>query len=89
MLTDWFKTEGGVKLGDTLSPTLFNIFINDPDLANDTNSLNLGIDIGGFGISILLYADEIVLLSESEQDLQKILDCVYNWSKKFKIKFNA
>ncbi len=30
-----------------------------------------------------------MLLGESEQDLQKMLDCVYNWSKKFKIKFNA
>ncbi len=30
-----------------------------------------------------------MLLGESEQDLQKMLDCVYNGSKKFKIKFNA
>ncbi len=79
--------ESGVKQADTLSPTLFNIFIND--LANNVNSLNLGIDIGGFRISILLYADDIVLLGESEHDLQKMLDCVYNWSKTFKIKFNA
>ncbi len=86
MLTDWFKTESEVKQGDTLSPTLFDIFIND--LANDVNSLNLGIDIGGFRISIL-YADGIVLLGESEQDLQKILDCEYNWNKKFKVKFNT
>ncbi len=52
MLTDWFKMERSVKQGDTLSPTLFNIFIND--LANYANSLNLGIDIGGFRISILI-----------------------------------
>ena len=87
MLTDWFETQNGVKQGDTLSPTLFNIFIND--LVNDVNALNLGIDIDGCRISILLYADDIVLLSQSEKDLQKMLDCVYNWSKKFKIRFNA
>ncbi len=52
-------------------------------------SLEDGIDIRGFRISILLYADTIVLLGESEQDLQKLIYCVYNWSKKFKIKFNA
>ncbi len=46
---------------------------------------NLGIDIGGFRISILLYADDIVVLGESEHDLQKMLDCVYNWSKNSKL----
>ncbi len=30
-----------------------------------------------------------MLLGESQQDLQKMLYCVYNWSKKFKIKFNV
>lgn len=87
MLTDWFKTDSGVKQGDTLSPTLFNIFIND--LVTDVKSLNLGIDIDGCKVSILLYADDIVLIAESESDLQKMLDCVYNWSQKFKIRFNA
>ncbi len=64
MLIGWFKMESGVKQGDKLSPIWFNISING--LANDVKSLNLGIDIGGFGISILLYADDIVLLGESE-----------------------
>ncbi len=54
-----------------ISPTLFHIFINN--LANDVNSLNLNIDIAGLRISILLYADDIVLLGESEPDLQKML----------------
>ncbi len=28
-VTDWFPTESGVWYGDSLSPTLFAIFIND------------------------------------------------------------
>ncbi len=39
MLTDWFQTYIGVIQGDTRSPTLFNIFIND--LFDDVNFLNL------------------------------------------------
>ncbi len=87
MLTDWFQTYCGLIQGDTLSPTLFNIFIND--LVDDVNSLNLGVFIDGHRISILLYADDIVLLGETEKDLQKMLDSVYKWSKKYKIKFNV
>ncbi len=62
MLTDWFQTYSSVIQGDTLSPTLFNIIIND--LVDDVNYLNLGVTIDGHRISILLYADDILLLGE-------------------------
>ena len=87
MLTDWFDTKYGVKQGDTLSPTMFNIYIND--IVPEVKSVNEGINFNGTNICILLYADDIVLLSENEEGLQKMLDKVYEWSKKWRIKFNA
>ncbi len=74
MLTDWFQTHSGVIQGNTLSLTLFNIFIND--LVDDGNSLNLDVTTDGHRISILLYADDIVLIVETEKGLQKIVDCL-------------
>ena len=59
-LTDWFNVDSGVRQGDSLSPTLFSLFLND--LANDTKELDAGIMIAGLCLSILLYADDIVLL---------------------------
>ncbi len=56
MLTEWF---------DTLSPTIFGIFIND--IIDDVKSVNIGINIDGINVCILLYADDIVLLSEKIQ----------------------
>ncbi len=35
--------------------------------------------MGGEIIAILLYADDIVLLAESQQDLQCLLDVLHQW----------
>ena len=67
VLTDWFPTESGLKQGDNLSPTLWNIFLND--LVKEINDLNIGISIDTLKISILLYADDMVLLAENERNL--------------------
>ena len=37
-------------------------------------ALDVGIDIDGEKLAILLYADDIVLLAENENDLQLLLD---------------
>ena len=73
-LTDWFHTSSGVRQGDTLSPTLFNVFIND--LAEYIKKLNLGIKIGDINWSILLYVDDIAVRAENEKDLQTMLNYV-------------
>ncbi len=65
--------------GDRLSPTIFGIFIND--IVNDVKSVNIVININGINVCILLlYADDIVLLSETDERLQKLLDKVYGKS---------
>ena len=84
--TDWFNVTSGVRQGDTLSPILFSLFINE--LAIGIKNLNLGIDIGGKQLSILLYADDIVLMSDSEENLQQILNFSHEWCQKWMLKVN-
>jgi hypothetical protein len=81
--TDWFDTSSGVKQGDTLSPTLFGIYIND--LVAEVNRHNLGIKLGNIKVSILLFADDIVLIAENEEKLQKMLDIVHKWCSKWRL----
>ena len=88
ILSSSFNTISGVRQGDNLSPTLFNIFIND--LSNELKTLNVGVHIGpDIMLSHLLYADDLALIAESEADLQELLNCVSSWCQKWRIRINA
>ena len=67
-LTEWFDVNCDLKQGCSLSSMLFNLYIID--LIVNIDSLDIGIDIGGEKVGILAYADGVVLLAESENDLQ-------------------
>ena len=88
LMTDWFQCTSGVRQGDNLSTTLFSIFIND--LAQDIKNLNAGIHLADYDLhlSILLYADDIVLMSDSEEKLQKMLICLNDWCCKWFMNVN-
>ena len=85
--TETFHIKSGVKQGDNPSPTLFAMYLND--LAVEVKSLNCGIDIDGRQVTILLYADDIVLLAPNESSLQIQLDAIYNWCRKWRMKVNT
>ena len=54
----------------------------------EINSQNLGVAFGNSRISILLYADDIVLFSENEMNLQKMLTIIDKWGLKWQMKVN-
>ena len=85
-LTEWFQVRQGVKQGCGLSPTLFAIYVND--LVDDINQLHCGIDVDDTHISLFLYADDIVLLSESAENMQEMLNVLHQWCDKWRLAVN-
>ena len=77
--TDWFTVKCGLKQGCPLSPVLFSFFIND--LALKLKSTNVGVVCGDEKVSILLFADDIVLIAENPNDLQVLLNILSAWCK--------
>ena len=69
IFTKWFDTTTGVRRGDTL----FNIFLNY--LITDLEQFS-GIETDDFSLSVLCYADDIVILCDSEEKLQSMLNHV-------------
>ncbi|MCU7801369.1 MAG: reverse transcriptase family protein, partial [gamma proteobacterium symbiont of Lucinoma myriamae] len=81
-LTDPFKTTCGVKQGDVLSPLLFNLYIND--IVNHMSGPSCDpVHINNTPIPILMYADDIILVSQSAHGLQnslnKLEEYCYQW----------
>ncbi len=85
-MTGWFETPQGVKQGDNLSPTCFLSYVNP--LIGVLKSTQVGVKFGPHVISILAYADGLVLLAENEHDLQLLLDTLYDWCYKWRLAIN-
>jgi len=87
--TDFVYCTFGVKQGDVCSPILFSLFINELALEimnNGRHGLTLNPDI--LELFILLFADDLVLLSETVVGLQTQLNSLYSASVRLHLKVN-
>jgi hypothetical protein len=74
--TNWFHIERGVRQGCVASPWLFNLFMDSclQDLKDQSDLLDeCGLRMEGLRVKCLLYADDLVLLASSAEELQMMV----------------
>ena len=69
--------KNGIRQGDSLSPMLFNLIM---DKIIENLPKELGYRMGNDLIHIICYADDAVLIADSEENLPYYLDLI-RWSK--------
>ncbi len=88
VLSESFPINIGLRQGCNLSPVLFNLYINDlPKL------LKLGdcdpVDLFETKINVLMFADDMLLLSKSPSGLQKTLNLLQVYCRKWQLLVNC
>ena len=85
-MSDEIKIKRGVRQGCVLSPCLFNLYTEK--IFRQIEDCK-GVTIGGLNINNLRYADDTVLLADTMEDLQAIVNKINDIGKVYSMKINA
>ena len=86
--TDWFQIGKGIRQGCILSPCLFNLYAEYIMRNAGLDETQAGIKIAGRNINHFRYADDTILMAESEEQLKSLLMKVKEESEKVGLKLN-
>ena len=86
--TNWFQIGKGVCQGCILSPCLFNFYAEYIMRNTGLEEAQAGIKIARRNINNLRYADDTILMAESEEELKSLLMKVKEESEKVGLKLN-
>jgi hypothetical protein len=83
----------GVKQGCVMSTELFKVFVND--LIERLKAANAGVTVetedegDALSVSCLMFADDLVMMAESQEDLQRLTDVLSDWCRENELEVNV
>ncbi|XP_063420573.1 uncharacterized protein LOC134705786 [Mytilus trossulus] len=85
--SDYFTNEVGLMQGEVLSPIFFSMYVNDCEMAF-INSDSIPYEMKELNLFLLMYADDMVIFSETVSGLQTLLDTLYDYTSKWSLSVN-
>ena len=86
-LTQHYSTTAGIKQGNSPSPVLFNIFIDD--VCNIFDPITCGaVSLGDTYFDTLIYADDLLILSNNSKGLQNAINKLHSYCSKWALEVN-
>ena len=81
----WTEIQRGVRQGCVLSPDLFSLY--SQAVVDELETME-GINIGGTNINNIRYADDTVLIADTEEKLQGLVDNLNEGCNRYGLKIN-
>jgi len=85
--TEWVELGRGVRQGCCLSPTLFNLYIEE--MMRNVMQEEDGISVGGRRINCIRFADDMVLMADNMQALQRLITILEKGMEPYGMRINA
>ena len=85
--SSWFCPTNGVKQGGVLSPTLFAIYIDG--MLNLLENSKSGCYVGNKYCGVIGYADDVILLSPTQNSMRNMIKLCETYADQYLIKFNS
>ena len=88
-ITEYFNCLSGVRQGCILSPLLFFMYVSELDsLLKRSHSNGVELLTNDELAYLLMYADDMCLLSDTVLDMQKKINCLENYCKSWGLSVN-
>ena len=88
-MSECFSRDNGVLQGESLSPTFVAAYINELESRMNAIEAGHGMNINGVTVSVHMYADDLVLLSQTEDGLQCGINVFHKFCTENNLTFNT
>ena len=85
--TNWLENNIGVRQGCVISPTLFNLYIEE--LIVRIRKSEKGVKVRDKRLGCLAYADDVVLMAENKEDMEQLMKTADTYGKEWNLRYSA